>query len=66
MRCPTCKKSVETPTASDPKNPFPFCTERCRLIDLGRWLDGKHQIPAEGEDEETDTLPKEKSDPDNE
>ena len=28
------------------KSPFPFCSERCRLIDLGRWLTDKYQIPA--------------------
>jgi len=33
--------------------PYPFCGERCKLIDLGRWLDGKYQIPVveEGEQE---------------
>lgn len=32
LRCPTCKKLV---LRSDPE--FPFCSERCRLIDLGKW-----------------------------
>ena len=32
LRCPTCKKLV---LRSDPE--FPFCGERCRLIDLGKW-----------------------------
>ena len=31
---------------------FPFCSERCKLIDLGRWLDGKYQIPAQADIEE--------------
>jgi endogenous inhibitor of DNA gyrase (YacG/DUF329 family) len=32
---------------------FPFCSDRCRLVDLGRWLDGKYQIPVvEDEDED--------------
>jgi len=26
---------------------FPFCSERCQLIDLGKWLDGKHVIKEE-------------------
>jgi endogenous inhibitor of DNA gyrase (YacG/DUF329 family) len=30
--------------------PFPFCCERCQLIDLGRWLDGKYQIPVQETD----------------
>lgn len=25
---------------------FPFCSERCRLIDLGRWADEEYKIPA--------------------
>jgi len=32
LRCPTCKKLV---LRSDTE--FPFCSERCRLIDLGKW-----------------------------
>ncbi len=54
MRCPTCKKSV----SDDPPVPalaWPFCSERCKLIDLGRWLDGKYQIPVDEHDaDETD------------
>ena len=53
--CPICGKSVEIPDESAPidsSSPFPFCSERCKLIDLGRWLDGKYQIPAVEEDED--------------
>ena len=50
-KCPTCKKAADV----DGKY-FPFCSERCRLIDLGRWLDGKYQIPVE-EPDETDETP---------
>lgn len=31
---------------------FPFCSERCKLIDLGRWLDGVYQVPVVERDEE--------------
>jgi hypothetical protein len=31
---------------------FPFCSDRCKLIDLGRWLDGKYQIAVAGDDED--------------
>ncbi len=41
MKCPICKKEVEP---DDPD--FPFCSERCRLIDLGNWAAGKYVIPA--------------------
>ena len=56
--CPTCGKSVQVPDESapiDPKRCFPFCSERCKLVDLGRWLDGKYQIPVvEGDRDEGD------------
>lgn len=50
MRCPICKQPVADPPAPDAPRTFPFCSERCKLIDLGRWLDGKYQIPVEGPD----------------
>ncbi|WP_078486088.1 DNA gyrase inhibitor YacG [Solemya velesiana gill symbiont] len=41
-RCPTCNKRFEW----DSESPWrPFCSERCRLIDLGEWLDEGHRIP---------------------
>lgn len=41
--CPICSKlSV--------KSSYPFCSERCRNIDLNRWLNGTYAIPAEEED----------------
>ncbi len=29
---------------------YPFCSERCKLVDLGRWLDGKYQILVADDD----------------
>lgn len=44
-RCPTCKKPVETdPERRSPE--FPFCSARCRYIDLHRWLSGHYVIPG--------------------
>jgi uncharacterized protein len=54
MRCPTCKREVPHPPADAPRGYFPFCSERCKLIDLGRWLDGKYQIPVTPDDESHD------------
>ena len=57
VSCPTCLK--ETRYHID--NPFrPFCSERCRLIDLGEWADEGHRrpgqaIPQDYNDPETDT-----------
>ncbi|HEU4931136.1 MAG TPA: DNA gyrase inhibitor YacG [Pyrinomonadaceae bacterium] len=43
MKCPTCRKQVEWKD-----NPFrPFCTERCQLVDLGRWVEGEYRVPGE-------------------
>jgi uncharacterized protein len=47
LRCPICKKPVET-GAED----FPFCSERCRSIDLGKWASGDYVIPSPIEDAE--------------
>jgi len=33
----------------------PFCSERCRLVDLGAWLDEKYTIPGPLDDESADT-----------
>ena len=38
-KCPICKRSVKK---NDPA--FPFCSERCKYVDLGRWLDGDYRI----------------------
>ena len=44
MKCPICKKDVA------PDNPeAPFCSERCRLIDLGNWASDKYVIPGKPE-----------------
>jgi endogenous inhibitor of DNA gyrase (YacG/DUF329 family) len=41
--CPTCGKKVEW----SEKNKFrPFCSERCKQIDLGAWAEEKYSIPA--------------------
>src|SRR5258708_24146008 len=47
LRCPICKKIV---LYSEPE--FPFCSERCRSIDLGRWASGAYVIPAPLDDVE--------------
>ena len=39
MNCPICRKEVSR------ENPdFPFCSERCRIIDLGNWASGKYVV----------------------
>jgi uncharacterized protein len=49
VSCPNCGKPVEWSPESRWR---PFCSERCRLIDLGQWFSEEHAIP--GEDSEAD------------
>jgi endogenous inhibitor of DNA gyrase (YacG/DUF329 family) len=44
VKCPTCRRDVEWSEASKYR---PFCSDRCRLIDLGAWLTEEHKIPDE-------------------
>jgi endogenous inhibitor of DNA gyrase (YacG/DUF329 family) len=46
-RCPICKKTTES--AKDPD--FPFCSERCRLLDLGNWASERYIISEPAVDE---------------
>jgi len=42
LKCPTCKTTVQWSN-----NPCrPFCSERCRLVDLGAWASGDYSIPC--------------------
>ncbi|MFL5327293.1 MAG: DNA gyrase inhibitor YacG [Gemmataceae bacterium] len=44
-RCSVCDRPYEGETVRD--LPYlPFCSDRCRLIDLGRWLGGSYRIPS--------------------
>jgi endogenous inhibitor of DNA gyrase (YacG/DUF329 family) len=53
LRCPICRKPTRRPDDATPKHLrfFPFCSERCRLIDLGAWLDADYRIASSTEDE---------------
>jgi endogenous inhibitor of DNA gyrase (YacG/DUF329 family) len=44
VSCPTCGRAVAWRASSRWR---PFCSERCRLIDLGEWLDERHRIAGE-------------------
>ena len=55
--CPVCKK----PAATRAQNPsFPFCSPRCRAVDLGRWLGEEYRVPDKQADEQEDGLPPER------
>jgi endogenous inhibitor of DNA gyrase (YacG/DUF329 family) len=51
VRCPQCGAAVEWSPASRWR---PFCSERCKLIDLGAWASETYRVPAEeAQDDET-------------
>jgi endogenous inhibitor of DNA gyrase (YacG/DUF329 family) len=45
LKCPICKKPVASKEAE-----FPFCSDRCRLIDLGKWSSGAYVISSPVQD----------------
>jgi uncharacterized protein len=52
--CPHCGRPVDL--ATDPERPF--CSARCRLIDLGAWLtDGARSIPSDSVDDDAGVAP---------
>ena len=62
--CPICKQPVKSANED-----FPFCSERCRTIDLGRWASGAYVIPSpvnDTEDEAAELPPRKDTDPENE
>jgi len=59
VACPTCGKGA----AWTPANPWrPFCSERCKLVDLGAWADESYRVPvAENKDDPEGGDPDDKS-----
>ncbi len=49
-KCPICGKVFEVAKLDDLPS-FPFCSDRCRLVDLGRWIDGAYAIPGPSQSE---------------
>jgi endogenous inhibitor of DNA gyrase (YacG/DUF329 family) len=47
IRCPTCRKE----TKWENNQYRPFCSERCRLIDLGAWIEERYRIPQQASDD---------------
>jgi uncharacterized protein len=55
VRCPICEKLF----APEKSAAMPFCSERCRSIDLGRWFDERRGLPIEPKE---DDVPREPAD----
>ena len=43
MKCPICRKPVQPRAAN---RAFPFCSDRCKLLDLGKWLGEEYRVPG--------------------
>ncbi|MBS1185602.1 MAG: hypothetical protein H6R09_1203 [Proteobacteria bacterium] len=54
VACPTCGAAVPWTKESRWK---PFCSERCKLIDLGQWATEKYRVPAEEQEPEDESPP---------
>ena len=44
--CPICRKKMDS-GKQETWPYFPFCSQRCQLIDLGKWFDGQYSIPVD-------------------
>lgn len=53
VKCPTCGGSVSWDATAVWR---PFCSERCRLLDLGAWFTEERSIPVAGEQTESDSV----------
>ena len=49
VRCPNCKKSVPEGAKF-----FPFCSERCRMVDLGGWLTERYRVERPIQEQDLD------------
>jgi len=50
VRCPICERVFD----ADHSTAMPFCSDRCRQVDLGRWLNEDYGLPVEDNDDEHD------------
>ena len=53
IRCSICERYFEQATSTS----LPFCSPRCKQIDLGRWLGEKYSVPVERADDDDDEAP---------
>lgn len=55
-KCPVCHRTIEASPQgkSEEVKYLPFCSRRCKLVDLGAWLDGTYKIEADMMSQESD------------
>ena len=59
VRCPVCGRQFQP----EQSPAMPFCGQRCRLVDLGRWLDQRYALPQGYEEEAQQEQPPEGEEP---
>lgn len=57
VTCPICGRRLTGSITDWPS--FPFCSQRCKMIDLGRWLEESYSIPVEEPDDDVPLDPPE-------
>jgi endogenous inhibitor of DNA gyrase (YacG/DUF329 family) len=58
LKCPRCGKESDSQN-----NPFrPFCSERCKLVDLGSWMTGSYRIKGTNDLDDNNRTPSEQKD----
>jgi uncharacterized protein len=57
-RCPVCRKVMDKAGRQSSREGgyYPFCCNRCRMLDLGKWFDGDYRIPVEVRPEEAEDI----------
>ena len=60
-RCPTCKAEIKP---REENVAFPFCSPRCKAVDLGRWFTGSYRVPGKPvpQQQDQDQPPRDDSD----
>lgn len=56
MRCPMCQAELDTEQLPETR---PFCSPRCKKLDLNNWLEGNYRLPRELHPDEISDLPPE-------
>jgi endogenous inhibitor of DNA gyrase (YacG/DUF329 family) len=54
VKCPACGRPVEWSAASKHR---PFCSARCKALDLGAWASDRYVVPGDSADEADETPP---------
>jgi endogenous inhibitor of DNA gyrase (YacG/DUF329 family) len=55
VQCPICDEDMQKEWSAYPE--YPFCSPRCKLIDLGRWLGEGYKLAEPADEEDLSTVP---------